>query len=128
MTFENVIHNIDLILNSKIRHDETLDCDRLSSYDFEWLQLAKNELEKRDKYRWHNLLNNPYDLPNDNDFKKDYVIIFDNNNKCVSRFYGRGESCQGYYEYPKGVWEAHQYYECEVIAWKEIEEFDEVSL
>lgn len=93
----------------------------------EFFDSVETLIKKEIKYEWHNLLKNPDDLPNDNDFKKDYVIIFDNNNKCVSRFYGRGESCQGYYEYPKGVWEAHQYYDGDVIAWKEIEEFDEVT-
>jgi len=39
--------NIKDLLNSEIQYDETLDIDPLTSKDFDWLEIAKEALEKQ---------------------------------------------------------------------------------
>lgn len=46
MTVEEAIRNIDEVLSSDIHYDETLEY-RLTSFDFEWLEKAKQALEKQ---------------------------------------------------------------------------------
>ena len=43
MTVEEAIRNIDEVLSSDIHYDETLEY-RLTSFDFEWLEKAKQAL------------------------------------------------------------------------------------
>lgn len=46
MTYEEALAYIGGILNSDIRFDESLEYG-LTSYDFDWLELAKEALEKQ---------------------------------------------------------------------------------
>ena len=45
-TPQEAIDNIDEILNSTVYYDESLEYE-ISSYDFDWLKVAKSALEKQ---------------------------------------------------------------------------------
>lgn len=45
-TLSETIDKIDEILNSTVYNDESLEYE-ISSYDFDWLEVAKTNLEKR---------------------------------------------------------------------------------
>lgn len=46
MTIQEAIDKIDTVLNSTVYNDESLEYE-ISSYDFEWLEIAKSALEKQ---------------------------------------------------------------------------------
>ena len=41
-------------------------------------------------------------------FMEECIVYTDDKNINVSRFYGFGEECQGYKEFPDGVWEINE--------------------
>lgn len=46
MTIQEAIDKIDTVLNSTVYYDESLEYE-ISSYDFDWLEIAKSALEKQ---------------------------------------------------------------------------------
>lgn len=54
-------------------------------------------------------------------FDSNCLVITEKGEIFTSKFYGYGEECQGYKEFPEGVWEIDA---CEetVIAWRELPE------
>lgn len=86
--------------------------------------LMKNH-ELKSKYRWHDLRKNPNDLPDDNDTRSEYVVT-DGSQYFTSKYFGKGEYFNGCWEYPDGVFECNAY-DVDVIAWREIEPFEEVN-
>lgn len=86
--------------------------------------IQKKELERiisnAKRYRWHDLRKNPEDLPDDNRL----VII------CPERLAGSKDGIEiAFYVKNKKLWEEEEFYyrEHEVIAWREIEPFEEVE-
>jgi hypothetical protein len=55
------------------------------------------------------------------EFDQNCLVTTDSEEIFTSKFYGYGEECQGYREYPEGVWEINQC-ELEVIAWRPLPE------
>ena len=47
----------------------------------------------------------------------DFLVTTESGDIVASKFYGYGEECQGFKEYPEGVWEIDAYEET-VIAWQ----------
>lgn len=80
------------------------------------IYMAIEALKKAEKCRWHDLRENPDDLPEkDGNDESDYVLVM----------IGRPEWNhweQAYYNHAKHVWST---YEQNVIAWKAIEPFEE---
>lgn len=58
-TPQEAIDNIDEILNSTVYYDESLEYE-ISSYDFDWLKVAKSALEKQIPKK-PDLINDGYD-------------------------------------------------------------------
>lgn len=52
---------------------------------------------------------------------EDCLITTEKGEIYTSEFYGYGEECQGFKEYPEGVWQIDQYGE-KVIAWQPLPE------
>ena len=50
------------------------------------------------------------------EYDSNCLITTENGEILTSKFYGYGEECQGFKEFPEGVWEINAYGE-EVIAW-----------
>ena len=83
---------------------------------YEAIEMAVDALEKADKYRWHDLMKNPDDLPRvTNEYgESDYVLV---KTGCF-------EWCdmeRAYYSYAKKQWSIDNY----VFAWQYIEPFEE---
>ena len=77
---------------------------------------VKKALEKADKYRWHDLRKNPYDLPEaDGNSESDYVLVMIGTPEWNSWE-------QAYYHHGKRLWST---YEQNVFAWRYIEPFEE---
>ena len=102
-------------------YDEEVDyCvyDDTSKVD-ELLQLNKivsKALEKADKYRWHDLKENPDDLPEDNGYgESDYVLVMIG----TPEWNDWEQAC---YHHGKRLWST---YEQNVFAWRYIEPFKE---
>lgn len=55
------------------------------------------------------------------EFDQNCLVTTDNEEVLTSKFYGYGEECQGYKEYPEGVWEINQC-DIDVIAWQPLPE------
>ena len=85
----------------------------------ELLQLNKivsKALEKADKYRWHDLRENPDDLPEADEYGcSDYVLVMIGTPEWNSWE-------QAYYHHGKRLWST---YEQNVFAWRYIEPFKE---
>ena len=84
----------------------------------EILQLNKivsKALEKADKYRWHDLRNNPDDLPESigNGYESEYVLVMIGTPEWNSWE-------QAYYHHGKRLWST---YDQNVFAWRYIEPF-----
>ena len=78
--------------------------------------MAIKALEKADKYRWHDLRKNPYDLPEaDGNSESDYVLVMIGTPEWNSWE-------QAYYHHGKKMWST---YEQNVFAWRYIEPFEE---
>ena len=103
-------------------YDEEVDYyvyDDTSKVD-ELLQLNKivsKALEKADKYRWHDLRNNPDDFPEaiGGGYESDYVLVMIGTPEWNSWE-------QAYYHHGKRLWTT---YEQNVFAWRYIEPFKE---
>lgn len=54
-------------------------------------------------------------------FNRNVLVTLDSGEITNSKFYGFGEECQGYKEFPDGVWDVNQYGH-EVIAWQPLPE------
>lgn len=80
----------------------------------EWLEELKELRKCKEKYRWHDLRKNPNDLPEDN---KDVLVTIKGG--CVNRTWH--DSCGWRNATAK---KARYYSNDRVIAWKEIEEFE----
>ena len=78
--------------------------------------MAIKALEKADKYRWHDLMKNPDDLPEDNGYgKSEYVLVMIGTPEWYS--------CEwAYYRHNHKEWST---YEQNIIAWRYIEPFEE---
>lgn len=89
--------------------------DPILSYKWEKdfiLKLLKEKLEQR----WipvSERLPNKYDC--------NYLITAEEEKIFTSKFYGYGEECQGFREFPEGVWELDAYEET-IIAWQPLPE------
>ena len=83
---------------------------------YEAIEMAVDALEKADKYRWHDLRKNPYDLPEDNGYgKSEYVLVMIGTPEWYS--------CEwAYYSHNAKMWSI---YEQNVFAWRYIEPFKE---
>ena len=79
-------------------------------------KIVIDALEKADKYRWHDLRNNPDDLPEADEYgKSKYVLV----RLGTPAWY----SCEwAYYNHNAKVWSL---YEQNVFAWRYIEPFEE---
>lgn len=87
----------------------------------ESINVAKDALKKAEEYRWHNLLDNPLDVPTGNDDGFYYLCCIDGG------MYNRGyEVLMHFYD---GTWETARLMneDDKVIAWKKIEKFAEVK-
>lgn len=94
-----------LICQTKISYDDYLDYD-------EAVYVVDEQINK---YKWHDLRKNPYDLPKYKGVSKPYEVIYDKNS---------GASCLHGFEW----WKDNEYWwttSWDVIAWREIEPFDE---
>jgi hypothetical protein len=80
----------------------------------EWLEELKELRKYKEKYRWHDLRKNPADLPEDN---KDVLVTIKGG--CVNRTWH--DSCGWRNATAK---KARYYSDKSVLAWKEIEEFE----
>ena len=78
--------------------------------------MAITDLEKADKYRWHDLRKNPNDLPEaDGNSESEYVLVMIGTPEWNSWE-------QAYYHHDKKLWST---YEQNVFAWRYIEPFKE---
>lgn len=80
----------------------------------DWLEELKELRKHKEKYRWHDLRKNPADLPEDN---KDVLATIKGG--CVNRTWH--DSCGWRNATAK---KARHYSDKSVLAWKEIEEFE----
>ena len=55
------------------------------------------------------------------EFNQNCLVTTDSGEIFTSKFFGYGEECQGFREYPDGVWEINQC-ELEVTAWQPLPE------
>ena len=55
------------------------------------------------------------------EFDQNCLVTADDEEIYTSKFYGYGEECQGFREYPDGVWEINQC-ELEALAWRPLPE------
>lgn len=89
--------------------------------DFEIFNLAIEALEKQLNGGWIPVKER---LP-END--ADCLVTTGNGEIVASEFYGYGEECQGFKEFPEGVWEIDAYGET-VIAWQPLfKKYEELS-
>lgn len=86
-------------------------------------KMVTEALEKQEKYKWHDLRKNPEDLPEDNNTRSEYMVT-DGRKYFISKYFGKGEFLNGYWEFPEGVFECNAF-DVDVIAWREIEPFEE---
>lgn len=79
--------------------------------------MAIKALEKADKYRWHDLMKNPDDLPEaiGGGYESDYVLVMIGTPEWNSWE-------QAYYKHDKQMWST---YEQNVFAWRYVEPFEE---
>ena len=84
---------------------------------YEAIEMAVEALEKADKYRWHDLRKNPYDLPEaiGGGYESEYVLVMIGTPEWNSWE-------QAYYHHGKKLWST---YEQNVFAWRYIEPFKE---
>ena len=107
-------------LEEAIKHakDEKLDrcieCMKEHEQLADWLEELKELRKYKEKYRWHDLRKNPADLPEDN---KDVLVTIKGG--CVNRTWH--DSCGWRNATAK---KARYYSNDRVIAWKEMEEFE----
>lgn len=80
----------------------------------DWLEELKELRKHKEKYRWHDLRKNPDDLPEDS---KDVLVTVKGG--CVNRTWH--DSCGWRNATAK---KARHYSDKSVLAWKEIEEFE----
>ena len=78
--------------------------------------MAIKALEKTDKYRWHDLRKNPYDLPEADEYgRSEFVFVMTGTPEWYC--------CEwAYYHHDKKLWSI---YEQNVFAWRYIEPFKE---
>ena len=127
MTNEEAIKMFKAIIMAEIErlphhYDAEVDdvvYDDISSVD-ELLQLNKivsKSLKKADKYKWHDLRENPDDLPEAicNGHESDYVLVMIGTPEWNSWE-------QAYYHHGKRMWST---YEQSVFAWRYVEPFEE---
>ena len=126
MTNEKAIKMFKAIIMAEIErlphhYDAEVDddvYDDISKVD-ELLQLNKivsEALKKADKYRWHDLRNNPDDLPEADEYgRSEFVFVMTGTPEWYS--------CEwAYYHHDKKLWSI---YEQDVFAWRYIEPFEE---
>ena len=84
---------------------------------YEAIEMAVEALEKADKYRWHDLRENPDDLPEaiGGGYESEYVLVMIGTPEWNSWE-------QAYYHHGKRLWST---YEQNVFAWRYIEPFEE---
>ena len=84
---------------------------------YEAIEMAVEALEKADKYRWHDLRKNPYDLPEaiGGGYESEYVLVMIGTPEWNSW----EQAC---YHHGKRLWST---YEQNVFAWRYIEPFKE---
>ena len=84
---------------------------------YEAIEMAVEALEKADKYRWHDLRENPDDLPEaiGGGYESEYVLVMIGTPEWNSWE-------QAYYHHGKRLWST---YEQNVFAWRYIEPFKE---
>ena len=79
-------------------------------------KIVSKALEKADKYKWHDLRKNPYDLPEaDGNDESDYVLVMIGTPEWNSWE-------QAYYHHGKRLWST---YDQNVFAWRYVEPFKE---
>lgn len=80
-----------------------------------WIRVAKDAIEKQNKYRWHDLRKNPDDLP---EKYTNIVYIF----KCdgITHYNTDNYSCGLFESWKDGYGREYEY-----IAWRDIEPFEE---
>ena len=54
-------------------------------------------------------------------YNSNCFVTTENEDVFISKFYGYGEECQGFKEFPEGVWEINAYRE-DVVAWQPLPE------
>ena len=84
---------------------------------YEAIEMAVDALEKADKYKWHDLRENPDDLPEgfEGGYESEYVLVMIGTPEWNSWE-------QAYYHHGKRLWTT---YEQNVFAWRYIEPFKE---
>ena len=80
-----------------------------------FMSLAISALEKQQNGSWIPVIER---LP-ECDYNR--LVTTENSEIYTSKFYGYGEECQGFKEFPDGVWEIEAYGET-VIAWQALPE------
>lgn len=80
----------------------------------EEVELLKTQLEAQQADRWIPVTKY---MPKINENCR---VTTEKGEVTISRFYGYGEECQGFREYPEGVWEINTCGE-DVIAWKPLD-------
>lgn len=84
-------------------------------------RMAIEALEKSEQYKWHDLRKNPNDLPeiNYDNRKSNEVIVLGARGGLNIAYRHLSEVCDAFYTKGNRLWS--------VIAWREIEPFEEVS-
>lgn len=95
-------------IKKDVRHD-------VNEHEHYYIDLAIQALEKQ--------LNGGWIPINEKSPKFDinYLVTTENGDVFTSKFYGYGEECQGFKEFPEGVWEVDELGET-VIAWQPLPE------
>lgn len=98
-------------------YDDCKKCAEEHKQLAEWLEELKHLREFKEKYRWHDLRKNPEDLPNKCEM---YIVYIEHPTKEKEVGVGYYKNMHGY-----GGWIALIPNDGNVIAWKEIEPFEE---
>ena len=91
---------------------------------YEAIEMAVEALEKADKYRWHDLRENPDDLPEaiGGGYESEYVLVMIGTPELMIGTPEWNSWEQAYYHHGKRLWST---YEQNVFAWRYIEPFKE---
>lgn len=87
----------------------------------EFFEVAREALEKADKYRWHDLRKNPDDLPTIS--SGGYIVCIQHKGDYMKFYRQAGFICNCFFKAYEDVTKTI----IDVIAWRKIEPFEEVD-
>jgi len=112
---KSLMDMLEMNLSIMEKYPNKKDKDQTYKLDYQAMRIIKEALEKQLNDGWIPCIDR------DPEFDQDCLVTTDSGEIFTSKFYGYGEECQGYKEYPEGVWEINQC-ELEVIAWQPLPE------